>query len=211
MESVAMMLVAGALLVIGGTWLAPKIRMAGPILLVLVGIACSLIPGQAPLEIEPEWILTVVLPPILYAAAVNVPMTDFRRNFLTTSGLSVGLVLFSAVAVGFLLTWLLPGLPLAAGIALGAVVAPPDAVAATSIGKRLGLPPRLVSSWRGRGSSTTRPRWCCCDPPSPPLQAGSRCWMSPSISTTPSSSGSASALSSDSRPCGCVHASASRP
>lgn len=151
MESIAALFVVGALLVIGSSWLAPKIGVAAPILLVLIGVIASFIPGLGHLEIEPEWILTIVLPPILYAAAVNVPTTDFRRNFQAISGLSVGLVILSAVAIGFLLSWLLPGLPLAACIALGAIVAPPDAVAATSIGKRLGLPSRLVTVLEGEG------------------------------------------------------------
>ena len=151
MESIALLFVLGALLVIGSSWLAPKIGIAAPILLVVLGIGASFIPGQEPLDIPPELILTVVLPPILYAAAVNVPMTDFRRNFGAISGLSVVLVVLSSVLIGFLLTWLLPGLPLPIGIALGAVVSPPDAVAATSIGKRLGLPPRLVTVLEGEG------------------------------------------------------------
>uniref|UniRef100_A0A1I7SY36 Na_H_Exchanger domain-containing protein n=1 Tax=Caenorhabditis tropicalis TaxID=1561998 RepID=A0A1I7SY36_9PELO len=151
MESIALLFVLGALLVIGSSWLAPKIGIAAPILLVVLGIGASFIPGQEPLDIPPELILTVVLPPILYAAAVNVPMTDFRRNFGAISGLSVVLVVLSSVIIGFLLTWLLPGLPLPIGIALGAVVSPPDAVAATSIGKRLGLPPRLVTVLEGEG------------------------------------------------------------
>ena len=151
MESIALLFVIGVLIVIGGSWLAPRIRMAAPVLLVLVGVACSYIPGMEPIEIEPEWILVVVLPPILYAAAVNVPVTDFRRNIRAISGLSVVLVIVSALGIGFLLSWLLPGLPLAAAIALGAVVAPPDAVAATSIGKRLGLPERLVTVLEGEG------------------------------------------------------------
>lgn len=92
-----------------------------------------------------------MLPPILYAAAVNVPVTDFRRNLRAITGLSVVLVVISAVVVGFLLTWLLPGLPLAAVSALGAVVSPPDAVAATSIGKRLGVPSKLVTVLEGEG------------------------------------------------------------
>lgn len=151
MDSIALLVVAGVLLVIGCSWIAPRIGIAAPIVLLLVGVVCSYLPGQVPLEIEPEWILAVVLPPILYAAAVNVPINDFKRNFRAISGLSVVLVALSAIAVGLLLAWLLPGLPLAAAIALGAVVSPPDAVAATSIGKRLGLPPRLVTVLEGEG------------------------------------------------------------
>lgn len=151
MESIALLLVAGVLLVVGGTWLAPRLSVAAPVVLLLVGIGCSYIPGMPTFEIEPEWILAVVLPPILYAAAVNVPITDFRRNVKAIGWLSVVLVAASSVAVGFLLTALIPGLPLAAAIALGAVVSPPDAVAATAIGKRLGLPPRLVTVLEGEG------------------------------------------------------------
>nr|WP_235812694.1 cation:proton antiporter [Pseudoclavibacter helvolus] len=117
----------------------------------MLGVILSYVPGLPEIEIEPELILAVVLPPILYAAAVNVPVTDFRRNLRAITGLSVVLVVISAVVVGFLLTWLLPGLPLAAAIALGAVVSPPDAVAATSIGKRLGLPSKLVTVLEGEG------------------------------------------------------------
>ncbi|PPF43517.1 peptidase [Pseudoclavibacter sp. AY1F1] len=151
MESIAPLLVVGVLLVVGGTWLATKIGVAAPILLVILGVVLSYVPGLPEIEIEPELILAVVLPPILYAAAVNVPVTDFRRNLRAITGLSVVLVVISAVLVGFLLTWLLPGLPLAAAIALGAVVSPPDAVAATSIGKRLGLPSKLVTVLEGEG------------------------------------------------------------
>ena len=151
MHEFAPIFVVGMLLIIGGTWLAPKLRVAAPIILVFVGIACSFIPGAEPFEVEPELVLAIVLPPILYAAAVSVPMTDFRRNFKAISGLSVVLVLLSAIVVGLFVTWLLPGVPLAAGIALGAVVAPPDAVAATAMGKRLGLPSTLVTVLEGEG------------------------------------------------------------
>lgn len=98
-----------------------------------------------------EWILTGVLPPLLYAAAIKVPVIDFRRNLGAITSLSVVLVLVSAVVTGLVLYALLPDLNLAAAIALWAVVSPPDAVAATSIGKRLGLPPRLVTVLEGEG------------------------------------------------------------
>ncbi|PWD50115.1 peptidase [Serinibacter arcticus] len=151
METIALLLVVGVLLVIGASWLAPRLSVAAPIVLVVVGIGCSYLPGVPEVEIEPELILAIVLPPILYSAAVNVPVTDFRRNLRAISGLSVLLVLLSTVVVGFVLHLLLPTLPLAAAFALGAVVSPPDAVAATSIGKRLGLPPRLVTMLEGEG------------------------------------------------------------
>ncbi|SDK86755.1 Sodium/hydrogen exchanger family protein [Lentzea albidocapillata subsp. violacea] len=99
--------------------------------------------------VEPEWVLVIVLPPILYSAAVNVPVMDFRRNFKVISSLSVLLVVGSAFGTVLLIWWLLPGIGFAAAVALGAVISPPDAVATTSIGKRLGLPPRLVTIVEG--------------------------------------------------------------
>ena len=92
-----------------------------------------------------------MLPPLLYAAAINVPVVDFRRNFLSISALSVLLVVVSALVTGFVLFVLLDDLDLGAAIALGAVISPTDVVAATSIAKRLGLPPRLVSILEGEG------------------------------------------------------------
>ncbi|GHD42869.1 cation:proton antiporter [Mycetocola manganoxydans] len=125
--------------------------MASPLILVVVGILASFVPGVPDIVVPPELILSVVLPPILYAAAVNVPLVDFRRNLKAISGLSVLLVIVSAVLTGLVLYLLLPDLSLPAAIALGAVISPPDAVAATSIGKRLGLPPRLVTVLEGEG------------------------------------------------------------
>ena len=147
----ALLGVLAVLTVVAVAWLAPRIGVAAPVVLVLVGLGSSFIPGAPDLDLGPDLILMGVLPPILYAAALNVPITDFRRNFKAISGLSVLLVIASSVAVGLLLHWLLPDLGLAAAIALGAVVSPPDAVAATSIGKRLGLPSRLVTVLEGEG------------------------------------------------------------
>lgn len=128
---------------------ASKLRIASPLILVLVGLALSYLPFVPQVDVKPEWILAGVLPPLLYSAAVNVPLVDFRRNLKAISGLSVVLVLVSSVLIGLILSTILPDLSLAAGIALGAVVSPTDAVAATSIGKRLGMPSRLVSVLEG--------------------------------------------------------------
>lgn len=147
----ALLAVPAVLIIVAVSALAPRIGVAAPIVLVVVGIGLSFIPGAPELEVAPEVILSLVLPPILYSAAVNVPLGDFRRNFKAISGLSVLLVIVSAFGSGFLLYWLFPDLSLAAAIALGAVISPPDAVAATAIGKRLGLPPRLVTVLEGEG------------------------------------------------------------
>ena len=130
---------------------APKLGVASPLILVLVGIAASFVPGVPEIVVPPELILSVVLPPILYSAAVNVPLVDFRRNLKAITGLSVLLVIVSAILTGLVLYWILPDLSLPAAIAIGAVISPPDAVAATAIGKRLGLPPRLVTVLEGEG------------------------------------------------------------
>lgn len=141
--------VAAIVILVGASILGSKIRVAAPLLLVVLGIGIGYLPFVPLVEIDPEIILVVVLPPLLYAAAVNVPIIDFRRNFRPVIGLSVVLVVISAVAVGFIVHWIVPSIPLAAAIALGAVISPTDAVAATSIGKRLGMPERVVSILEG--------------------------------------------------------------
>ena len=130
---------------------ARKLGVAAPLVLVVIGIVCSFLPGLPVVDFPPELILALVLPPLLYSAAVTVPLVDFRRNIKAITGLSVLLVIVSALLSGLLFWWLFPGLTLAAAIALGAVISPTDAVAATSIGKRLGLPPRLVTVLEGEG------------------------------------------------------------
>lgn len=147
----ALLVLFGVLVIVAVATIAPKLGVAAPLVLVVVGIGCSFLPGLPPLEVPPDLILALVLPPILYSAAVNVPLVDFRRNLKAIGGLSVLLVVVSALGSGLLFYWLLPKLGLAAAIALGAVISPPDAVAATAIGKRLGLPPRLVTVLEGEG------------------------------------------------------------
>jgi monovalent cation/hydrogen antiporter len=151
MEEIALLAVAGVLIIVGVSLFAPRLGVAAPILLVFVGIACSLIPGAPQVMLDPEWILMIILPPILYSAAVNVPITDFRRDFGSIGALSVLLVIASAFASGWVIFMLLPDISFPAAVAVGAVISPPDAVAATSIGKRLGLPPRLVTILEGEG------------------------------------------------------------
>jgi monovalent cation/hydrogen antiporter len=128
--------------------LAPRLRVAAPLVLVLLGVGVSFLPFVPAIDVDPEWILGVVLPPLLYSSAVGMPTMDFRRDFRIISGLSVVLVVVSAVVVGFALTWVVPDLPLAAGIALGAIVSPTDAVA-TSIVRRAGVSPRIVTVLEG--------------------------------------------------------------
>lgn len=130
---------------------ARRLGVAAPIVLVLAGVGLSYLPGVPEVVVPHEWVLDGVLPPLLYAAAISVPFIDFRRNIATISGLSVVLVLLSAAGVGALLFLLLPDLGLPLAIAVGAIISPPDAVAATSVGRRLGLPPRLLTLLEGEG------------------------------------------------------------
>ncbi|MBX3193629.1 MAG: sodium:proton antiporter [Microbacteriaceae bacterium] len=147
----ALVAVLGVVVVVVTAAFSRRLGVAAPLLLVLVGIGYSYIPGVPQIEVEPDIILMGVLPPLLYAAAINVPVVDFRRNFASISALSVVLVVVSALTTGFVLFLLLDRLDLGAAIALGAVISPTDVVAATSIAKRLGLPPRLVSILEGEG------------------------------------------------------------
>src|SRR4051794_36563847 len=151
MEEYSLVGAAAVLLIVLIARFAPKLGVAAPVLLVMAGIGLSYIPGSPEIDLDPHLILTVVLPPLLYAAAITVPASDFRRNIGAISALAVLLVIVSAVVCGLILWWLIPDVPFAAAIALGAVIAPPDAVAATSIGKRLGLPPRLLLVLEGEG------------------------------------------------------------
>jgi len=145
----ALLGVAGIITVVTVARFSSRLGIAAPLILVVVGIGASYLPGVPEIEVEPELILAGVLPPLLYSAAIQVPLTDFRRNLRSIFGLSVLLVFVTAIAVGVFLYVLLPDLSLPAAIALGAVVSPTDAVAATSIGKKLGLPPRLVTVLEG--------------------------------------------------------------
>lgn len=146
---VALIAVIAVVVLVGASILGGRIGVAAPLVLVVTGIGLGYLPFIPLIEIDPEVILLGVLPPLLYAAAVNVPLIDFRRNFRPIVGLSVVLVLISAVVIGFVLHFAVPAIPLPVAIALGAVISPTDAVAATSIGKRLGMPDRVVSILEG--------------------------------------------------------------
>lgn len=148
-EELSLIAVGVLVLVVALALLAGRIGIATPLILVVVGIGIGYLPGVPLIEVAPEIILLGVLPPLLYAAAVNVPIVDLRRNAGPITALSVVLVIISALVIGALLHFFVPAIPFAAAVALGAVVAPTDAVAATSIGKRVGMPPRLVTILEG--------------------------------------------------------------
>ena len=104
---------------------AERVGVAAPLLLVLVGVAVSLLPGVPPVVVDPEWVLAGILPPLLFSSAVAMPAMDFRRAFGAVSGLSVLLVVISSVLIGLLAGLLVPGLGIAGGSRSGRSCRPP--------------------------------------------------------------------------------------
>ena len=145
----ALTLLAIAVAVLAVTALADRIRFSAPLLLMLVGIVASFVPGIPALELHPEVILLGFLPPLLYATAIRTSVLDFHSHRRSIAFLSILLVVFTALGVGLVAWLLLPGITFPVAFALGAVVAPPDAVAATSIARRVGLPRRVVTLLEG--------------------------------------------------------------
>lgn len=139
-------LIVGVVIVNG---LAGRVGVRAPILLVIVGIGASFIPGVPSYQVNPEIILTVLLPPLLYAAAVESSIVAIRKMLQPITQLAVGMVLVTAFAVAVVLHALIPQIPFAAAVALGAIVAPPDAVAAVAIARRSGLPRPVVTVLEG--------------------------------------------------------------
>lgn len=139
-------LVAGAAVVAGA---ARRTPVPAPLLLVAVALAAAYVPGVPDYTLDPHIVLPLLLPPLLYTAAVDSSYLDLRANLRPVALLSVGYVLFATLSVGWLAYLLVPDLPLTAALVLGAVVAPPDAVAATAIARRLGLPGRITTILQG--------------------------------------------------------------
>ena len=127
---------------------AERLGLSAPLLLIVVGMGASFIPGLTAPELTPELVLLGLLPPLLYATAIRTSVIDFRANTRAIISLSVVLVVVTALGVGLITWWILP-VDFAVAFALGAVVAPPDAVAATSIARRVGLPRQLVTILEG--------------------------------------------------------------
>jgi CPA1 family monovalent cation:H+ antiporter len=128
---------------------ARRLAWSEPLALTVVGIGLSFVPHFLEIALTPDLVLIGLLPPLLYAAAIRTSLIDFKVNRRAILLLSVGLVAFSTVAVGFVSWVVVPGVTLAAGFALGAVVAPPDAVAATTVARRVGMPRRIVTILEG--------------------------------------------------------------
>lgn len=125
--------------------LARRFNLSSPLLLVVAGLGVGLLPGVPMIILEPDLVLFVLLPPLLWSAGLESSYVDLRRNKRAIGMLAVGLPLVTTVAVGVVAYELVPDLTLAAALTLGAIVAPPDAVSATAIGRRLGLPRRMMT------------------------------------------------------------------
>jgi monovalent cation/hydrogen antiporter len=132
-----------------GTAAAKRIGMPYPILLVITGLLVGFVPGVPRVELEPEVVLLLFLPPILFSAAYLSSPRELWRHMRPISLLAFGLVLATTAGVAVVAVSLIPGLGWPAAIALGAVVSPPDAIAVTAIAQRLGLPSRLVTILEG--------------------------------------------------------------
>lgn len=136
--------IAFAALVVALTALARRLPIPSPILQVGAGLLVALIPGVTIPTLDPDIVFFVFLPPILWAAAFFTSLREFKANRRAISYLAIGLVIVTTVAVAWVARLLLPNLPWAAAIALGAIVSPPDAVAAAAIVSRLPVPRRVI-------------------------------------------------------------------
>jgi CPA1 family monovalent cation:H+ antiporter len=134
----------------GAALLARRINVAPAILLLLSGIALAFVPGMPPLELPPELVLLLVLPPLIYSASVAMSWREFKHNLRLITLLSVGCVIFTACAVATATHYLIQ-LPWSVGFLLGAIVAPPDVVAPLAIARKLGLPRRVLVVLEGEG------------------------------------------------------------
>jgi Na+/H+ antiporter len=129
---------------------AERTGLPAAALLTVAGLIYAALPGPN-IVLDPEVVLTFVLPPLLYSAALNSSLLAIRRNLRPVISLSVVLVVVTAVLVGVGVDLFVPGVTLAAGIALGAAISPPDPVAALAIGRRAQLPPKLITLIEGEG------------------------------------------------------------
>ncbi|MFG2710007.1 Na+/H+ antiporter [Streptomyces goshikiensis] len=139
-------LVAGSAVVAG---LARRTPVPAPLLLVAAGLIAGYVPGVPPYALDPHIVLPLLLPPLLYTAGVDSSYLDLRANIRPVALLSVGYVIFATVVVGYAAYLIVPGLSLPVALVLGAVIAPPDAVAATAIARKLGLPNRITTILQG--------------------------------------------------------------
>lgn len=129
--------------------ISARLRVSFPIVMVLGGVVIALVPGLPSLNLDPDLILYVFLPPLLYSAAFRFPWDEFRSNMRPILAMAIGLVLATMTCVGYAAYWWIPGIPLAAAFVLGAIVSPPDAVAANAVLERMRVPQRVNTVLEG--------------------------------------------------------------
>lgn len=144
------MLVALLVVLAAVALLAVRLRVPPSVLLVLAGVMLALVPGLPPVQLAPEIMLLLVLPPLVYSAAVAMSWREFRFNLRPISQLAIGCVVFTTLATAAATHWLL-GLPWPVGFVLGAIISPPDALAPLAIARRMCLPRRILVILEGEG------------------------------------------------------------
>ncbi|SCX22592.1 Na+/H+ antiporter [Mycolicibacterium fluoranthenivorans] len=142
MEGTLLAVLAAAVLLAG---VSRRFDVSAPLALVVAGLAASAIPGFGSVELDPELVLNVILPPLLWSAGLESSYVTMRQHIRPIGLLAVGLPLATTLAVGFVAFHTVPELTVAAALTLGAIVAPPDAVSATAVGRRLGLPRQIMT------------------------------------------------------------------
>src|ERR1700693_2777619 len=133
-----------------------QLKIPPAILLVLTGVLIALVPGRPAVELAPELVLLLVLPPVIYSSAVAMSWREFRFNLRPIGLLAVGCVAFTTIAVAAATHWLL-GFAWPVGFVLGAIVSPPDAIAPLSIARRMQLPKRILVVLEGEGLANDAP------------------------------------------------------
>src|SRR4029078_5661030 len=146
---IALGLVVLVATVIAVTAVCKRYDLSSPLVLIVVGIVASYVPIVPEVTLRPVVVLVGLLPPLLYSAALNTSLVDFTATRRPILLLSVGLVVATTLGVGVVAHWLIPDLSWGLSFAIGAVVAPPDAVAAPALRRRIGLPRRIVTILEG--------------------------------------------------------------
>jgi len=136
-------------IMLGLSAVAERIKLPYPILLVVAGIGVGFIPGMPKIELDPDVVFLLFLPPMLYEAAFNISIFEFRRNLDTILTLAIALVFITAIGIAVLAHYLIPGMGWSESFALGAILSATDAVAATSITKGLGISHKTLTILEG--------------------------------------------------------------
>lgn len=148
MEDYAVILLIMALMIVA-SGIAEKVKLPVPVVLLIVGIAVGFIPSMPAIELDPEIIMLLFLPPLLYDAAFHISFKEFKTNINTISALAIGLVFLTAAGIGVVSYYMIPGISWPLAFVLGAILSATDAVAAIGITKGLGLSPKTRTILEG--------------------------------------------------------------